>query len=168
MKSPATIPMPGFDKTNEFLALAESQRERTNKVLKPRTRQSKSEFSNSANMIGKGIQTADQKLKKLAKSTEVLAVFFEIWPAVTNNLFHLVVKMRNLYDDKSSEIQELTFLIKQDVKGLNDSVQMLTQSIHSGNAAKNGQDAHQERVVASLKVRQCSRGARLPLLADQC
>lgn len=39
--------------------------------------------------------------------------------------FCLVAKRKSLFDDKPIEIQELTYIIKQDIKSLNDKIAQL-------------------------------------------
>lgn len=43
------------------------------------------------------------------------------------NIFFLVTKKQSLFDDKPKEIQELTYLIKEDLNNLNSGINQLQE-----------------------------------------
>lgn len=66
-------------------------------------------------------------------------------------LFSLVAKKKSLFDDKPVEIQELTYIINQDIQGLNKQIAQLQQVARSHPNAKHVQ-SHSNSVVVSLQV----------------
>ncbi|KAF8078823.1 t-SNARE [Lyophyllum atratum] len=107
--------MPIQDRTNEFRACVDSIRSRSSipargSEAKQRLLQSngkpsssKSEFSRMASAIGKDISGTSVKLNKLAQ----------------------LAKRKTLFDDRPVEISELTFIIKQDIAGINKQIAAL-------------------------------------------
>ena len=71
----------------------------------PPTRKQRSEFARNAAGIGRGISATMGKLQRLAE----------------------LAKRKTLFDDRPVEIAELTFVIKQDLAGLNQQIGALQQ-----------------------------------------
>ncbi|KAK4985941.1 Integral membrane protein SED5 [Elasticomyces elasticus] len=127
------------DRTPEFrsiLALAQ-RRQATTKVSSQRqqllsnsqqngarpTKRQRSEFARKAAEVGRGIAAAMGKLERLAQ----------------------LAKRKTLFDDRPTEINELTYVIKQDLAGLNNEIkklEMITKSQHPQAGA--GKNADQE------------------------
>ncbi|GLU09822.1 hypothetical protein SLE2022_266610 [Rubroshorea leprosula] len=140
------------DRTDEFFSVAERRRKSlspTNKAAprasssntgsKPDDRRSavviQSEFNKKASKIGLGIHQTSQKLAKLAK----------------------LAKRTSVFDDPSTEIQELTAVIKQDITALNSAVgdlhQLLCVSQNESGSISRDTTTHSTTVVDNLKDR---------------
>ncbi|KAJ5288616.1 t-SNARE [Penicillium angulare] len=94
----------------------------------------RSEFARRARDIGKGITGTTAKLQRLAE----------------------LAKRKTLFDDRPVEISELTYVIKQDLAALNQSIaglQALTQAQHpKSNRSKTDQEGeHNDNVVVMLQ-----------------
>jgi len=89
-----------------------------------------SQFTLLSRQIGKDISNTFNKLEKLA----------------------ILAKRKSLFNDKPVEIQELTYIIKQDIKNLNQQLGGLQQLVNhrDGNKSKNVQ-THSHTVVMSLQ-----------------
>ncbi|KAB8356435.1 hypothetical protein FH972_024018 [Carpinus fangiana] len=88
------------------------------------TRKQRSEFARNAATIGRGISSTVAKLERLAQ----------------------LAKRKTLFDDRPVEIAELTYVIKQDLAGLNSqisSLQQLSRTVNGG-ASKKAAGAEQE------------------------
>jgi len=94
-----------------------------------------SEFMRIAKSIGNDITKTYNKLEKLA----------------------LLAKRKSLFDDKSVEIQELTFIIKEDINSLNKGIARL-QNTARGNQRSNGKhlQSHSSGVVVGLQSKLAS------------
>ena len=94
---------------------------------------SRSDFARNAVQIGRGITATMGKLERLAQ----------------------LAKRKTIFDDKPVEINELTYVIKQDLAGLNSqisSLQILTQSQHSSQPKAADQEGqHNKNVVILLQ-----------------
>ncbi|KAK9071949.1 hypothetical protein SSX86_008380 [Deinandra increscens subsp. villosa] len=93
-----------------------------------------SEFNKRASKIGYGIHHTSQKLAKLAK----------------------LAKRTSVFDDPTTEIQELTAVIKQDITALNSAVVDLQFVCNSQNESENVSSdttTHSTTVVDNLKNR---------------
>jgi len=91
-----------------------------------------SQFAQAAAHIGKGIYSVSEKLEKLTR----------------------LAKDRSLFGDSGPEVDELTFIINQDIKTLNTEIDVLEQFVQEG---KRGLDsrhsaANSELVVRNLKT----------------
>lgn len=104
----------------------------------PQTRKQRSEFARNAAQIGRGISATMGKLQRLGE----------------------LAKRKTLFDDRPVEIAELTFVIKQDLAGLNQqigSLQQLTKgqqgSSGGGAGRKPGaqEEEHNKNVVVLLQ-----------------
>ncbi|KAL9101850.1 MAG: hypothetical protein Q9163_002934 [Psora crenata] len=115
--------------------LTESQRQYANgspnEETKGRRRGARSEFASRAAEIGRGITGTMEKLGRLAE----------------------LAKRKTLFDDRPVEINELTYVIKQDLSSLNaqiSSLQSLTKSQTPRNST--GQEGeHKKNVVVLLQ-----------------
>ena len=65
-----------------------------------------------------------------------------------------VAKRKSLFDDKPVEIQELTYIIKEDINSLNKQIAQL-QEIAKVQHGQNGRQkqSHSNSVVVALQVR---------------
>jgi syntaxin 5 len=107
----------------------------SNGAATPPTRKQRSEFARNAAAIGRGISATMGKLQRLGE----------------------LAKRKTLFDDRPVEIAELTYVIKQDLAGLNQQIGNL-QTIQRGGAqggpgkAAAGQEGeHNKNVVMLLQ-----------------
>lgn len=159
------------DRTNEFMAAVESLQSRhsgamhaaqlmsrleshanssgdagdTNRLLSSSsTREKKTDFARMAASIGREITDCAHKLEKLAKCKVVVV-----------EVMLLVAKKKSLFDDRPVEIQDLTFIIKQDISKINNQIKSLEQYLLQ-NGAKLGNKQtldHSSGVVVSLQTK---------------
>jgi syntaxin 5 len=101
-----------------------------NGTATPPTRKQRSEFARNAAGIGRGISATMGKLQRLGE----------------------LAKRKTLFDDRPVEIAELTYVIKQDLAGLNQQIGNL-QTIQRGGASTtaNQEGEHNKNVVMLLQ-----------------
>ena len=122
------------NRTHEFSAILQSARAASNKTLPASTPPlvPRSDFTRLAANVGKDIQQTSVKLAKLTK----------------------LAQRRSLFDDPTAEIQQLTYVIKQDIASLNAKLQNLQRLRDATRRSANKQAGdHSENVVHSLKGR---------------
>ncbi|KAF2894635.1 hypothetical protein ILUMI_11533 [Ignelater luminosus] len=133
--------MTARDRTNEFATTIRSLQGRniaravaTNDPRKAKVIQSHSEFMLIARNVGKNIASTYAKLEKLT----------------------LLAKRKSLFDDRSAEIQELTYIIKGDLNSLNQQIAQL-QDV-SKRQKQNGKhlQSHSCSVVLALQSKLAS------------
>ena len=106
-----------------------------NGAATPPTRKQRSEFARNAAAIGRGISATMGKLQRLGE----------------------LAKRKTLFDDRPVEIAELTYVIKQDLAGLNQQIGQLQQTSRQpgmmrGNKGAAGQEEeHNKNVVVLLQ-----------------
>jgi syntaxin 5 len=117
------------DRTAEFLALLD-QTSKTSFEKRPLTSETqlitKSEFATLSNQIGKGIKDTTEKLANLTK----------------------LARNRDLFMDKTTEIQDLTFVIKKDIHTLKQQINILQSAVH--NSRNEQAKTHSDTVVKTL------------------
>lgn len=91
---------------------------------------SRSEFARRAAEIGRGISSTMAKLERLA----------------------LLAKRKSMFDDKSTEVNELTFVVKQNLAGLNQQISGL-QALTRQQQGKTEEGEHRKNVVFLLQDR---------------
>ncbi|KIH87443.1 syntaxin 5 [Sporothrix brasiliensis 5110] len=91
---------------------------------------SRSEFARRAAEIGRGISSTMAKLERLA----------------------LLAKRKSMFDDKSTEVNELTFVVKQNLAGLNQQISNL-QALTRQQQGKTEEGEHRKNVVFLLQDR---------------
>ena len=64
----------------------------------------------------------------------------------------LVCRKRTLFDDRPVEIQELTYIIKQDITSLKRQIQQLEEKMSSQETFKRDAQKHKSSVVKTLRV----------------
>ncbi|RMB90480.1 hypothetical protein DUI87_33081 [Hirundo rustica rustica] len=127
------------DRTQEFLFACKSLQGRQDGGLQPGRAapgpgRQHSEFSLMAKRIGKDLSNTFAKLEKLT----------------------ILAKRKSLFDDKSVEIEELTYIIKQDIGGLNQQIARLQELVRArGPAGRHGR-SHSNSVVVSLQSKLAS------------
>lgn len=115
--------------------LTDSEKAAANGDAQPHRR---SEFARKASEIGRGIAATMGKLEKLA----------------------VLAKRKTLFDDKPTEINQLTFIIKQDLSSLNQqisSLQALSRQQHPKGIDQVGE--HNKNVVLMLQGKLSDVGA---------
>ncbi|KAJ2932290.1 hypothetical protein H1R20_g4839, partial [Candolleomyces eurysporus] len=133
------------DRTNEFKTCVESIRSRSalgNRGMEAKQRLlqnrsgTKSEFSRIASTIGKEISSTSLKLNKLGQ----------------------LAKRKTLFDDRPVEISELTFIIKQDIAGINKQIAQLQahakqQEAKSASTSAEGKqiEEHNKNIIMMLQ-----------------
>lgn len=121
-----------LDRTAEFrscVAIANKtskQREKAKEQTKPAKKAS--EFYSAASAISHEINTTSEKLQRLAQ----------------------LCQKKSIFDDHTTKIQELTYIIKQDLAHITEEVGAL-QSSSSKATGKGNQAIHVDSVVGSLK-----------------
>ncbi|KAF9786922.1 t-SNARE [Thelephora terrestris] len=144
--------MPVQDRTNEFRACVESIRNRSTtpsrnaeqkqRLLHSQAKDSpKSEFTRLASAIAKDINSTTIRLGKLAQ----------------------LAKRKTLFDDRPVEISELTYIIKQDIAGINKQIAALQTHVKQQNIQKSAKtlegkqvDEHNSNVVMLLQSKLAS------------
>lgn len=106
-----------------------------NGAATPPTRKQRSEFARNAAAIGRGISGTMGKLQRLGE----------------------LAKRKTLFDDRPVEIAELTYVIKQDLAGLNQQIgnlqQMQRQTGQGASGAAGQEGEHNKNVVVLLQGR---------------
>ncbi|XP_064623657.1 syntaxin-5-like [Lineus longissimus] len=126
------------DRTPEFLSAVKSlhSRQQNGVAVQKRTpHRERSEFMQHAKLIGRNISNSFAKLEKLT----------------------ILAKRKSLFDDKPVEIQELTYIIKQDINSLNTDIARLQEFVKSQRAI-NGKhvQSHSNSVVVALQSKLAS------------
>ena len=120
-----------LDRTNEFqscVAIAnKSIRQRDKAKEQPKPKKA-SEFFAAASAISHDINTTSEKLQRLAQ----------------------LCQKKSIFEDHTTAIQELTYIIKQDLAGITENVKSL-QSQSTKASGKGNQAVHVDSVVGSLK-----------------
>lgn len=128
------------DRTQEFLFACKSLQGRQDGGLQvgraaPGPGRQRSEFSLMAKRIGKDLSNTFAKLEKLT----------------------ILAKRKSLFDDKSVEIEELTYIIKQDIGSLNQQIAQLRALLRArGGPAGRHLHSHSSSVVVSLQSKLAS------------
>jgi len=110
-----------------------SQQQQDGSAMPP-TRKQRSEFARNAASIGRGISGTMGKLQRLGE----------------------LAKRKTLFDDRPVEIAELTYVIKQDLAGLNQQIGQLQQlqrqtGATSGQGSSREEGEHNKNVVVLLQ-----------------
>eukprot|EP01132_Coremiostelium_polycephalum_P002505 gene2505-3101_t len=124
------------DRTSEFSSLAETvkKRQEQNGQLIRRNqhqRSQKSQFSYAASEISRGVYETSEKLIELTK----------------------LAKDTNIFTDQSSKIEELTYIIKQDIQKLNRDIAALSTLSKSSRQPNKQTEDHSETVVGFLNTK---------------
>ncbi|XP_022911136.1 syntaxin-5 [Onthophagus taurus] len=132
------VVMTARDRTSEFINTIQSLQGRNiaravsvKDARKSRIIQSHTEFMLIAKNIGRNISSSYTKLEKLT----------------------LLAKKRSLFDDRTSEIQELTYIIKGDLNSLNQQIAQLQEVSKKQRSTTNGKhlQSHSSSVVLALQ-----------------
>ncbi|EGG23396.1 t-SNARE family protein [Cavenderia fasciculata] len=122
------------DRTSEFNSFAETIRrkqEQSGQSLKKHTPFTQlSQFSVTAAHISKGVYETSEKLHKLTK----------------------LAKKNSIFNDPSADIEQLTFIIKQDIQNLNREITQLSQ-ISKGSKQNKQTGEHSETIVGFLNLK---------------
>ncbi|XP_053133669.1 syntaxin-5 [Hemicordylus capensis] len=143
--TPAVPPPPQLDtmscqdRTQEFLSACKSLQSRQNglQLNKPALSavRQRSEFMVMAKRIGKDLSNTFAKLEKLT----------------------ILAKRKSLFDDKAVEIEELTYIIKQDINSLNKQIAQLQEFVKAkGSQSGRHVQTHSNTVVVSLQSKLAS------------
>ncbi|XP_023650891.1 syntaxin-5-like [Paramormyrops kingsleyae] len=122
------------DRTQEFLSACKSIQSQQNgfQANKPghSPLRQRSDFTLMAKKIGRDLSNTFAKLEKLT----------------------MLAKRKSLFDDKAVEIEELTYIIRQDISSLNKQIAHLQELIRS-RGSQNGKhlQTHSNTVVVSLQ-----------------
>uniref|UniRef100_A0A8C8ENF0 t-SNARE coiled-coil homology domain-containing protein n=1 Tax=Oncorhynchus tshawytscha TaxID=74940 RepID=A0A8C8ENF0_ONCTS len=131
--------MSGRDRTNEFQSVCRSLQGRQNAVQSSKPALSavrqRSDFTLMAKRIGKDLSNTFAKLEKLT----------------------ILAKRKSLFDDKAVEIEELTYIVKQDINSLNKQIAQL-QGLVRSRQSQNGKhlQTHSNTIVVSLQSKLAS------------
>uniref|UniRef100_A0A0B7ATL4 Syntaxin-5 n=1 Tax=Arion vulgaris TaxID=1028688 RepID=A0A0B7ATL4_9EUPU len=127
------------DRSTEFMSVVKSLQSRQGNGAiqnhKNRALHVRSEFTQIAKRIGKDLANTFAKLEKLT----------------------ILAKRKALFDDKPVEIQELTYIIKQDINSLNEQIAQL-QQLAKSQKTSNGRhmQTHSNTVVVTLQSKLAS------------
>ncbi|KAK9518199.1 hypothetical protein VZT92_023511 [Zoarces viviparus] len=127
------------DRTLEFQSACKSLQGRPNGVQPSKpilsALRQRSDFTVMAKRIGKDLSNTFAKLEKLT----------------------ILAKRKSLFDDKAVEIEELTYIIKQDINSLNKQIAQLQDLVRS-RAAPGGRhiQTHSNTIVVSLQSKLAS------------
>ncbi|KAL4703029.1 hypothetical protein ACJJTC_000474 [Scirpophaga incertulas] len=128
--------MAARDRTNEFIATVRSLQGRTmtrtvvRDERKAAVLETYSQFMSMAKVISKNITSTYAKLEKLA----------------------ILAKKKSLFDDRPTEIQELTYIIKGDLSSLNQQIARLGEMPRG----RRSMHSHSSSVVVALQSRLAS------------
>ncbi|XP_068182276.1 syntaxin-5a isoform X2 [Antennarius striatus] len=127
------------DRTLEFQSACKSLQGRPNGVQasKPvlNALRQRSDFTVMAKRIGKDLNNTFAKLEKLT----------------------ILAKRKSLFDDKAVEIEELTYIIKQDINSLNKQIAQLQDLVRSAGAPGGKHiQTHSNTIVVSLQSKLAS------------
>ncbi|XP_037531715.1 syntaxin-5a isoform X1 [Nematolebias whitei] len=127
------------DRTIEFQSACKSLQGRQNGVQpsKPALNalKQRSDFTLMAKRIGKDLSNTFSKLEKLT----------------------ILAKKKSLFDDKAVEIEELTYIIKQDINSLNKQIAQLQDLVRSRGAPSGRHiQSHSNTIVVSLQSKLAS------------
>ncbi|KAH9490773.1 Syntaxin-5 [Bulinus truncatus] len=127
------------DRSIEFMSVVKSLQSRQGNGVVPNPKSKalhvRSEFTQIAKRIGKDLANTFAKLEKLT----------------------ILAKRKAIFDDKPLEIQELTYIIKQDINSLNDQIAQL-QQLAKSQRSQNGRhlQTHSNTVVVALQSKLAS------------
>lgn len=124
-KHRAPGPLPAGDASEQALIPVQSAVSAKNPL------QAKSEFSQAASEISKSISQVSDKLAQLTK----------------------LAKQRTLFNDPASEINRLTYVIKHDLRTIDNDIETLTamMAAHRGVQVTRHSQANSAQIVANLK-----------------
>jgi len=124
-----------MDRTVEFNTVAETIRSKqiNTKTVKKTSTQQKSQFALASSKIGKEIYDTSEKLSKLTK----------------------LARTKSLFDDPAVEIEELTFIIKQNIQNINKEIAVLRESSRAAHVNKHN-SAHSDTIVTYLNTKLAS------------
>ncbi|KAK7131019.1 hypothetical protein R3I94_016226 [Phoxinus phoxinus] len=134
-----TFSMSCRDRTSEFQSVCKSLLGRQNGAQPVRAVNSavreRSEFTLFAKRIGRDLSNTFVKLEKLT----------------------ILAKRKSLFDDKATEIDELTYIVKQDINSLNKQIAGLQELVRS-RSGQNGRhlQTHSNTIVVSLQSKLAS------------
>ncbi|XP_026572157.1 syntaxin-5 [Pseudonaja textilis] len=144
--APISLPQPQWDamscqdRTHEFRSACKSLQSRENGLHINKPAQSgairqRSEFTLMAKRIGKDLSNTFAKLEKLT----------------------ILAKRKSLFDDKAVEIEELTYIIKQDINSLNKQIAQLQEFVKAKSSLSGRHvQTHSNTVVVSLQSKLAS------------
>lgn len=127
------------DRTSEFQSVCKSLQGRQNGAQPARAVNSavrqRSDFTLLAKRIGRDLSNTFAKLEKLT----------------------ILAKRKSLFDDKAPEIDELTYIVKQDINSLNKQIAGLQELVRS-RSGQNGRhlQTHSNTIVVSLQSKLAS------------
>ncbi|NP_955924.2 syntaxin 5A, like [Danio rerio] len=136
---PDTFSMSCRDRTGEFQSVCKSLQGRQNGAQPVRAVnnaiQKRSDFTLLAKRIGRDLSNTFAKLEKLT----------------------ILAKRKSLFDDKATEIDELTYIVKQDINSLIKQIAGLQELVRS-RSAQNGRhlQTHSNTIVVSLQSKLAS------------
>ncbi|KAG9265847.1 syntaxin 5A, like [Astyanax mexicanus] len=127
------------DRTSEFQSVCKSLQGRQNgahtiRPVNSAVRQ-RSDFTLVAKQIGRDLSNTFAKLEKLT----------------------ILAKRKSLFDDKAAEIDELTYIVKQDINNLNKQIAQLQELVRSKNSQNSRHlQTHSNTIVVSLQSKLAS------------
>jgi len=125
--------MPSRDRTAEFCQIADNLRASISTLSSQPVRapRSKSEFSAQSSEIRKYLNATTAKLERLAK----------------------LASSKSLFDDPTQEIEELSFVVKGDIKTLQAKVGQLQSTINAKTSGNKQIENHHKAVMGALQTK---------------
>lgn len=131
------------DRTTEFKSILHAaQRNRTQNAKLAATRQSLLSPSEKQAANGNGVTPAGQRSEFARQATEISRGVSGAM-AKLQRLAELA-KRKTLFDDRPVEINELTYIIKQDIAGLDNRIKQLQQLTNPSQALKKNDPKYEE------------------------
>ncbi|KAL6410565.1 Integral membrane protein sed5 [Ilyonectria robusta] len=128
--------------------LSDAQKSAANGDGRPR----RSDFARQAAEIGRGISATMGKLEKLAQLAHDAASTSGLVIPLRKRLTpRVVAKRRTLFDDRPVEINELTFVIKQDLSSINHQIGALQALSRQQHPKADQEGEHNKNVVYLLQ-----------------
>lgn len=150
LENPLSAPLPNVssvdisnlscrDRTTEFQSVCKSLKSRQNGTqhIKPiqNAVRHQSDFTQMAKRIGRDLSNTFSKLEKLT----------------------LLARRKSLFDDRAVEIDELTYIVKQDISSLNKQIAQLQELVRSRNRQNSRHfQTHSNTIVVSLQSKLAS------------
>merc|ERR1719191_1720335 len=123
-----------IDRTVEFQQILQELSYKEGATTQQKRAEPPSELQSKLNAfsaeIGAGIHKTSQKLQELRK----------------------MAKGKGIFDDKTAQIQELTYNVKQDIESLNQQIEVLEKQA-TGSGSNRNLKAHSQTMVNTLKTR---------------
>lgn len=143
------------DRTGEFHSAVDSLRGRSGSAVVARSRAAANGAVGGGGPGGAGGGTALQQRTKFAQAARQIG--HDLTSTCTKlEKLSLLAKRQSIFDDRGGEIQQLTYIIKQDLAALNKQIGMLQEVARSQGGTSRQRSSHSNAVVVSLQSKLAS------------